>query len=174
MKDEVAQLDAATVWEPDGHLSELALSVLVDAELSLLPAGACAHAESCELCAERLGKLALLALEVDTALGPSPIIPSTSAQLAASTARSWPWVELVCAFALAMLGQLPALRDASLAGAGHTVKAATQLAVRVVEHIVSTAGAGLLWLCALGLLAASSGITVLAHRRLAGPSNSAP
>lgn len=164
MNDDAAKLEDAAIWEPDGHLSELALSVLVDAELTLLPPEAPTHAESCELCAARLGQMARVSLEIDATLAARV----SSASAAVHAAREWPWLPLCCALALSVLGRLPALNKTSLPGFGRHLKEAMQLAVRVIEHVVSTGGAGLLWLCALTLLAASSGITHLAHRRLAG------
>jgi hypothetical protein len=51
LRDELA-------WTSDGHLSELALSILTDGEASLLPAEASVHSETCGQCAEQIAQLA--------------------------------------------------------------------------------------------------------------------
>jgi hypothetical protein len=49
-------------WTTDGHLSELALSILTDGEASLLRADARDHAETCMHCAEQIAQLAEVSL----------------------------------------------------------------------------------------------------------------
>jgi hypothetical protein len=51
-------------WEADGHLSEIALTMLADGEQSLLDEGAPGHAERCEACMMRLGTAAMMSLRV--------------------------------------------------------------------------------------------------------------
>lgn len=55
-------------WEPDGCLSEVALSVAADGEDALLDAKMHAHLTSCEACALQLGNLALRAAGTSEAL----------------------------------------------------------------------------------------------------------
>ena len=62
------KLDASLVWDPAGHLGEIALTALADGERELLPDQAVVHAASCRLCEERLGSAALLAVEIAGAM----------------------------------------------------------------------------------------------------------
>lgn len=55
-------------WEPSGHLSEVALSVIADGEDALLDAPMHAHIAACEECAIKLGEIALRAADVGEAL----------------------------------------------------------------------------------------------------------
>ncbi|HET6150833.1 MAG TPA: hypothetical protein VFH68_25070 [Polyangia bacterium] len=56
------------MWDQAGHLTEIALHALADGELGLLPAQAVAHSAGCRQCEERLGAIALLAVELGEAL----------------------------------------------------------------------------------------------------------
>lgn len=49
------------VWLADGHVSDWALNVLVDAEDSLLPEAAVTHTDTCEHCTQRLVAMATTA-----------------------------------------------------------------------------------------------------------------
>lgn len=51
-------------WEPSGHLTEVALTMLADGEQALLHEGAAAHVEGCEACSSRLGVAAMMSLRV--------------------------------------------------------------------------------------------------------------
>ncbi|MGK4001652.1 hypothetical protein WMF31_03430 [Sorangium sp. So ce1036] len=62
------KLSQDLVWQPDGHLTEIALGALGDGEEALLPEGALAHAARCLPCASALGRAALLSLRVGEAL----------------------------------------------------------------------------------------------------------
>ena len=64
----VPKLEASLVWDAAGHLAEVAVAALVDGELELLPKDAVQHAETCSLCAERVGHQALFAFEVVEAI----------------------------------------------------------------------------------------------------------
>jgi hypothetical protein len=46
------------VWRPDGHVSDWALSALVDGEADLVPEDASTHLDTCEHCLDRLGAVA--------------------------------------------------------------------------------------------------------------------
>lgn len=164
--DDNSMLDNSLVWDQSGHLSEIALNAIVDAESALLPQSACEHAEVCEHCAGRMGQLAQLSLEIDSALLTSGLAlsPSTS-QVVRKPARAWPLTELAFALVLALLGQLPSLQALNPAGVRHTLKGALHLSVQVIQHIAGTAlGASLPWVSATLLLAASSGVAFAARR----------
>lgn len=157
-------IDASLVWEPEGHLSELALSVLVDGEATLLPADAPPHAQVCADCARRLGALAQLSLEIDSALAPAPRALTRTATAQMDGRQRWPAhapvKEIGLGLVLTLLGQLPTLQALSPAGVRHSVKATLQLSLRVSEHAIHVTtqafGPSLPWLATLILLAASS------------------
>lgn len=65
-------LEYEVAWEPSGHLSEVALSVMADGEDALLDAAMHAHLASCEACAMQLGSVALRAASVAGALSRAP------------------------------------------------------------------------------------------------------
>jgi hypothetical protein len=164
--DDNSMLDNSLVWDQTGHLSEIALNAIVDAESALLPRSACAHAEACEQCARRMGQLAQLSLEIDSALLTSGLAlsPSTS-QVVRKPARAWPLTELAFALVLALLGQLPTLQALNPASIRHTLKGVVHLSVQVFQHLAGTAfGACLPWLSATLLLAASSCIAFATRR----------
>lgn len=58
------KLPAELTWETDGHLTEVALTMLADGETALLEEGAAPHVAGCEACSARLGAAALMALRV--------------------------------------------------------------------------------------------------------------
>jgi hypothetical protein len=166
--DDNSMLDNSLVWDQAGHLSEIALNAIVDAESTLLPRSACEHAEVCEDCAQRMGQLAQLSLEIDSAFLTSGLAlsPSTS-QVVRKPARAWPLpiTELAFALVLALLGQLPTLQALNPASIRHTLKGVVHLSVQVIQHIAGTAfGASLPWVSGTLLLAATSGVAFAARR----------
>lgn len=172
MSDDVnSLLDNSLVWDQGGHLSDVALNALVDAESALLPRSASEHADSCEQCALRIGQLAQLSLEIDSAFldagsahAPHPLHAPAS-HIALKPVRGWPVTELALALVLALLGQLPTLQALNPAGIRHTLKGVLHLSVQVIQHIAGTAfGASLPWVSATLLVAASSGVAVAARR----------
>jgi hypothetical protein len=64
LMDTDERLPPDLTWEPDGHLSDIALTMLADGEQSLLDEGAPGHAASCEACLMRLGTAAMMSLRV--------------------------------------------------------------------------------------------------------------
>ncbi|WP_156338066.1 hypothetical protein [Chondromyces crocatus] len=73
------KLPLELVWRDDGHLTEVALTVMADGELSLLPGDAAPHASHCATCASALGAAALLSLRVGGALGAHSVVAASSA-----------------------------------------------------------------------------------------------
>lgn len=67
-KRDPEQLPDELVFEPDGHVGEVALSCLADGEVALLPPKALAHIDDCEQCTARLGAAALLSIGVGETL----------------------------------------------------------------------------------------------------------
>jgi hypothetical protein len=107
--------------DASGHLSEEGATVLADGQDDLCPLRVLEHAEACPTCQLRIGEAALLSASVSEAM--SATAPSrglaTAAQEASSGAtrtrssmrvpRQLPLVALAAAFAVALLGALPAL-----------------------------------------------------------------
>lgn len=66
--NERAQLDEELCFRPDGHVADVALSLLADAADDLVPTRARDHADQCDECLERLAAFAHLSIEVGGAL----------------------------------------------------------------------------------------------------------
>lgn len=110
-------------WEPSGHLSEVALSVMADGEDALLDAAMHAHLTSCEACAVKLGEIALRAADVATAFAEAPsFVADVKSALAAP--------EVVQATASALPNEIaPAIATKALAAAKVAPPAIVQAAV---------------------------------------------
>jgi hypothetical protein len=92
-------------FQTDGHLTEAALTALTDGEDELLTVRALSHVGTCEACAERMGELALLSVEVNDALGANPgLLPATQ-----PVRRALPMGAVLVALALAVIGAVPSL-----------------------------------------------------------------
>jgi hypothetical protein len=61
-------MDHTELLQPDGHLTEVALTCAADGELDLLPHEALAHLDGCDHCSRRLGEAALLSVAAGDAL----------------------------------------------------------------------------------------------------------
>lgn len=95
-------IEEREAWETrDGekHLSEIAIVLLADAELSLVPKEAIAHAGECASCAALVGEAATLSARVDVAMSHVP--------LAAPAKHRFPVVLVSFAMAAAVVGFLP-------------------------------------------------------------------
>jgi len=160
---ERAQLPDDLAWEPDGHLSETALTCLADGEDALLSEAARAHIGSCETCAKRLGAAAMLSLSSSEALkvalvraaerippppaaprkteaGASPSSPPAATRRGASqppragARKPLPLSAIAAALTLAVVGSAPKLVDA-IAGLPETTSSFT-VALPVVARSV--------------------------------------
>jgi hypothetical protein len=96
------------VWQPDGHLSEIALTALGDGERALLPEAALRHVDVCDSCTARLGEQALLSISLGEALTAAP----ARARVRATAPARFPVAALVVALVLAGIGALPAVLEA--------------------------------------------------------------
>jgi hypothetical protein len=92
-------------FQSNGHLTEVALTALTDGEDELLSPGALEHAASCDACAERMGDLALLAVEVNEALA---VRPEVAPALAPARAPL-PLAAMLVALTIAVIGAIPTL-----------------------------------------------------------------
>lgn len=157
------QLTDDQTFQPDGHLNDAALTALTDGQDEILPQTALAHVTTCDGCAERMGDLALLAVQVHDALAREPELA-----LQPQPVRTpLPLGAMLIAFALAVIGAIPTLLSAPswladlpaalVRNAPITLRATTAL-VRAVSAEASFVTAAWLTaatvLVALGLLVA--------------------
>ncbi|HEY3818301.1 MAG TPA: hypothetical protein VGL81_14075 [Polyangiaceae bacterium] len=100
------ELPRELVWE-GAHVSDLGLSAIADGETALVGAGAVEHADACEWCGGRLGRLALLAEAVGHAVTQGRAASVSSRAPARPMPK--PWRALGVGTAVAVLAGLPAL-----------------------------------------------------------------
>jgi hypothetical protein len=118
-------------WQPDGHVSEVALAMMADGEQDLLAAGAAEHVEACDACSVRLGAAAMISLRVTEelpaiaarhalvearteSLAAIDVAPVTPSRLAARAmikpaGRPLPARAIAAALLVAVIGALPSL-----------------------------------------------------------------
>ncbi len=122
------------LYEPDGHLTETALTCAADGQPDLISAAALAHLDECDHCSHRLGEAALLSLAAGEALRSMPapaaaLVVAPIPELAAVSApvptprrvrRPLPVAAIAAALLLALITGGPVLLDA-LRGAPGTV-----------------------------------------------------
>jgi hypothetical protein len=101
MKDD-EKLPREIVWD-GAHVSELALTALADGQDPILPSDAIDHAGTCEWCAGRLGRAALLSSAMGEAI--EQVRPSR----APSKAVPSPWRALALGVTVAVLAAIPSL-----------------------------------------------------------------
>lgn len=139
------ELAESLVFDAEGHLADLGVSIFADAEFSLLPASAILHGETCEACAMRIGNLALLSMSVGADI-------RHAAQGAATTQARFPaWAvglaaAVSAAFALPLFGQLVSNAHAQ----GRELAHSAPLALRSLQS--SLQASGFLFVC-ISLLA---------------------
>jgi hypothetical protein len=131
------------VWQPDGHLSDVALTVLADGERALLPEAANVHVEACDTCTARLGEQALLSVSLGDALRAAP-------------AARFPVAALVIALVVAGLGVMPALLQAPrwLSALPSTLLQGVPVAFRAALALLKIASSGSLPIVVVSLIAA--------------------
>jgi hypothetical protein len=98
------KLPRELVWD-GAHVSELALTSIADGQESIVEAGAVEHAETCEWCAGRLGRIALLS----EAVGHAVVGMRSTSSRAPSRAMAGAWRALAAGLTVALLAGLPAL-----------------------------------------------------------------
>jgi hypothetical protein len=125
------------VWQGDGHLSEVALTVVSDGETSLVPEAALSHLDACDACNARLGQQALVAIELDTALAPNVLV-------AEGAPARVPVAAIVAALVVALVSAVPSLIHAPawLADLPATVTRVAPVALRVATSLVKVASTG--------------------------------
>lgn len=92
------------VWSGE-HLSEIALTALGDGQDEIIPKNAKDHAATCESCGAAMGHAAIASMQVGHALrAPLPEIAIERAPV--------PWLAMVGALVVAILGSAPSLLQA--------------------------------------------------------------
>jgi hypothetical protein len=124
MKNET--MPRSLVWEGE-HVSDLGLTVLADGQDALLPEGASEHVESCELCAGRLGRIALVSSAVGEAVrsaAPAAAGQTERRPSPSQTAPPRPSWALAFGLLVAFFAAIPTAHGAlpSASGAAHTIK----------------------------------------------------
>lgn len=102
MSDE-HELPRELVWG-GAHASELALTAIADGQESIVGWDVLQHVEGCELCAGRLGRVALLSAAVGEAVGRAR---SSSSRRALAPGAHKPWRALAAGLTVSMLAGLP-------------------------------------------------------------------
>ncbi len=125
------KLSLQSVWQSDGHLSELALTVAADGEDALLPSDAADHLGECALCMQRLGEAAGVSMIVGEAMG--------LAEVAARPA--FPIRAVGVALAFAAIGAIPAM-SAAPGRVAAFLSTVLHIAPQVVHGMFAIAKAG--------------------------------
>jgi len=106
---EDSKLPRELVWD-GAHVSELGLTAIADGQESIVPADAVAHTHSCDWCAGRLGRTALLSSAVGQGVRAArPAAASAEAQGSRASANPSPWRALLLGCTVAVLAAVPAL-----------------------------------------------------------------
>jgi Na+/glutamate symporter len=160
------KLPKELLWSEDGHLSDVVLTAMADAQHEIVPDEATVHAEACALCAKRVGGAALLSLRAGELLAEvAPAVPARAPV---------PVYAVVGAIVLAALGALPGLVSmpteitqdiASFSQKLHLVVANAALLARAATGETGPLYLSLTFGSALLLLLVAFGVMKLAPRR---------
>jgi hypothetical protein len=110
MIEDSSKLPRELVWD-GAHVSDLGLTAIADGQEAIVPADAVTHAHSCDWCAGRLGRTALLASAVGEGVRDArPALGSSAAaQGSRAIANPSPWRALVIGCTVAVLAAIPSL-----------------------------------------------------------------
>jgi hypothetical protein len=130
------ELDDALTWDVQGHLAEPAVTALADGELALLSQAALAHAESCAVCTERVGRSALQAVALSDALvlHGFTVEPRGVVERVRGARPAMPSGWLAAALVVATLGAVP-----NLGGVFGVVRRAPELVARALPTLAHVA-----------------------------------
>lgn len=123
-------LSLELTFEPDGHLTDVALTALADGQDAIVPEHASKHLDECQQCVWRLGELALLAVDVGMVLREVPTQQQPRAQAV------FPVYALAAALAVALVGAIPLL-----AHAWAELVSTAAVIVRIAPHLARSAAA---------------------------------
>jgi hypothetical protein len=113
-KDE--KLPRELVWD-GAHVSELGLTAIADGQEAIVESSALSHVDSCDWCAGRLGRTALLSEAVGRAM--TEAVPAERRAVSTPPPRSAakPWRALSAGLLVALLAGLPVLAHLGRLGA---------------------------------------------------------
>lgn len=113
------ELTPELIFEPDGHLTDLAVTCVADGEIDLVPRAALDHLDACEPCGRKLGEAALLSASASEALREDATLeakaePVSIAPVSPRRARRpVPVAAIAAALLVAAITAGPALMDAA-------------------------------------------------------------
>jgi hypothetical protein len=166
------------LFEPDGHLTDVALACVADGELALVPAAAMSHIDDCDRCSHRLGETALLSLDAGIDLrgadlwrAPADASPVTAPQVSLARSsglrrRRPPVAAIAAALLLTVLTAGPSLVAAirgvpgTLAGAATVVPFLVRVAMAFLRAPWGAVPSALFVKCASALVLAAVGLGV--------------
>jgi putative exporter of polyketide antibiotics len=171
-------------WEPSGHLSDVALSVAADGEEALLDAEMQGHLCSCDVCAMRLGRVALRSAAMAEVFAQAAAraeeraaaarAPDALAPVSPRARRKAPIFAAAAALTVAVLGVAPQVRELPWQ-VMHAWVVARKLApsfVRLSAHALGRAWSGpvgplsvLVWCMAIALVLMGFGIAKRASKK---------
>lgn len=96
------------LWAEGGHASDIALTAIADAQFEAIPDEVHAHVDTCPLCTEQIGHLALLSLHT------ARLVTEVHAKEPARI----PLMPVLAGGILATIGMLPTLLDRPLVAVG--------------------------------------------------------
>jgi hypothetical protein len=140
MTQKETQLDAALIWEPDGCLTDTAVTALVDGELEIVP-GAAEHAAGCEHCTAMIGSAALLSLEIASAL---ELVASPLPAASLARRKPFPVAALALAVSVAFLALSPSL--GKFAVHVESVPLSLSKVLPVLAQLIARLGTSVHWL----------------------------
>ena len=109
MMEDSSKLPRELVWD-GAHVSDLGLTAIADGQESIVPTDAIAHAHSCDWCAGRLGRTALLASAVGEGVREArPALGSSQAHGSRAVSNPSPWRALLLGCTVAVLAAVPSL-----------------------------------------------------------------
>jgi hypothetical protein len=153
------RLSPQIVWRDDGHLSDVAVSALADAELSLLSSEALEHGDGCDACAARVAVELEIGVALDAALQ-RPDLEQAPAAVTVDVPRLRG--PLGIGLAVALLGLLPSMGAVPEALSTWTSDGSRWLAAgaMVVKAMDQHAGASTLVTLSVAVLLVSVGVWI--------------
>jgi hypothetical protein len=138
------KLPPQLTWQPDGHVSDVALTSIADGEVALVIADALDHVESCDHCTGRLGESALRSIESASVLSGYAQALAAKPVVAQPAARGIPFRVIAVALGIAAAGAAPGLFDTAM-DLPATIASLTRMVPVLLKSVVTIShGAGAL------------------------------
>jgi hypothetical protein len=148
MKRSSEQLPAELLWEDDGHLSDVVITALGDAQDAIVPAAGHAHLASCDKCMGRVGEAAMLSMdtgeELRNAVGRTEVAPMSLADDSRRRmAMRPPRFAIAAALGIAAIGCIPFALHASssLGGVWFAITHGLPTLLHTAAHLFASAPA---------------------------------